>query len=315
MIHRPVFGLVVIALIGMLAGCSSSMRTIAEDRSGYTYVPLDPFPATELVKCPNPIPPGMRLVGVLEALPDNAVRMSVEEFSGSAGVSFGVGRVGAKGSNYRVTIDFINSMTVQLPFWIRKTAKVYQKDGQGKRVEIGVMETTDGDYEIGSGQYAVERNAPSGQEAKLYKVFNVPIYVGVGLRVVSNVTATEANVDISGLGSIGVEAEGKRLSGSLVVQTLGVNGKAISAALPIQSELNRTTVQNAVVSVSAIKTQLYSPETIVSPRVVGIYVPFPADQKLINALISALSGGSGVSWTRPCVEKDGETVGPTILPP
>jgi hypothetical protein len=102
---------------------------------------------------------------------------------------------------------------------------------------------------------------------------------------------------------IGAEAEAERLRGSLVVQTLGVNGKAIASALPIQSELNRTTAQNAIVAVASVKALLHADETIVAPRIVGLYLPFPGGRPLVNALISELSKStSRLEWKRPCKE-------------
>ena len=99
-----------------------------------------------------------------------------------------------------------------------------------------------------------------------------------------------------------MEAEANNLRGSLTVQTLGVNGQAISAALPIQSELNRTTAQNAIVAVGSIKALLYENGTVVNPRVVGMYLPFPGGKPLVNAIISELSK-KRVVWYRPCIER------------
>jgi hypothetical protein len=105
------------------------------------------------------------------------------------------------------------------------------------------------------------------------ETFYLPLYIGIGLRVTADIRVLRANTKIGGLGIIGAEADAGNLSGSLVVQTLGVNGKSISAALPIQSELNRTTAQNAIVSIGSIKALLYEQDTVVSPRVVGLYFP------------------------------------------
>lgn len=132
-----------------------------------------------------------------------------------------------------------------------------------------------------------------------YVEYNIPIYVGVGLRVTANVDITAANANISGLGVIGAEAEANSLKGSLIVQTLGINGQSIAAALPIQSELNRTTAQNAIVAVGSIKALLYDDNITTSPRVVGMYLPFPGGKPLVNRIISELSKGK-VKWKRPC---------------
>jgi hypothetical protein len=73
------------------------------------------------------------------------------------------------------------------------------------------------------------------------------------------------------------------------VQTLGVNSQAVASALPVQSELSRTTAENAFVAIESIKAMLHQPETIKFPRVVGLYLPFPGGKPLVNALISELS--------------------------
>lgn len=143
-------------------------------------------------------------------------------------------------------------------------------------------------------------NVSTTASAKDGNLFNIPVYVGVGLRVSASVYVTSASANISGIGIIGAEAEADRLKDSLVVQTLGVNGKSVAAALPIQSELNRTTAQSAIVSVGSIKALLYADETVTSPRVVGLYLPFPGGKPLVNALISELSS-QRVTWKRACL--------------
>ena len=88
-----------------------------------------------------------------------------------------------------------------------------------------------------------------------------------------------------------------------MVQTLGVNGKAIAAALPIQSELNRTTAMNAVVAIGSIKANLYAEETVKKARVVGIYLPVTGGAQLANAVLSALAE-SPIEWQRECPRAD-----------
>jgi hypothetical protein len=83
---------------------------------------------------------------------------------------------------------------------------------------------------------------------------------------------------------------------------MGINGRRVAAALPIQSDLNRTTAQNAIVAISAIKTMLYESKgdnrVSISPRAIGFHLPFPGDRKIVNAIISTLAM-SGVEWERP----------------
>lgn len=266
-----------------------------EAESGYTYVPLDPFPVTAV---PGANCTGRAITGdLLDALPDNAVRMLVEKFDSQGNVILGPSKASSGLGTYRVTVDYINADTINFPVWIRKLVR--ESGSQQYRVASNFLSTAAGG-EAGSELYEVSSMPPQNQEQALGAAeFNIPVYVGVGMRVSANVTVLSGDANISGIGVIGAEAEANRLRGSLIVQTLGVNGKSVAAALPIQNELNRTTAQNAIVAVASIKASLYSPETVKSPRVVGLYLPFPGSKPLVNALISELSK-SKPHWPRPC---------------
>jgi hypothetical protein len=277
-----------VALAGALSGCvktgSFTHRTESEQHSGYTYVPLDPFPVyfatgfTAMADADQPAMKALSPVQTLQLLPDNAVRMSVEAFDAKGNVTYGPAAMGASGMVYRITVDYINADAVSLPIAIRKLPPVNPGDPPVFEVWRHDVETKLSDPDA--------------------TVYNIPIYVGIGLRVTADVRVMSAKAVISGLGVLGAEAEANRIVGNLVVQTLGVNGKSISAALPIQSELNRTTAQNAVVAVGSIKALLYEADTVVVPRVVGMYLPFPADKKVINAIISEISR-EPVKWHPP----------------
>jgi hypothetical protein len=132
--------------------------------------------------------------------------------------------------------------------------------------------------------------------ADLGNVYTIPIYVGIGLRITADVRTMRGDVNISALASLGAQTEAGIVRGTLVAQTLGVNGEAISAALPIQSELNATTIQNSLVAVGSIKALLYSEKTTIRPRVVGMYIPFQADKQLVNVIISLLHEDTP-TWT------------------
>ncbi|MCM2463371.1 hypothetical protein HGO40_23360 [Pseudomonas sp. CG7] len=292
-----------------LTGCQSMRpQTLGELSSGYTYIPVDPFSVQtvpgdsckkEELHSNFPVEKGFLLDGkpvyreITGSLPDNSVRMLVEQFDSKGNVSYGAGKVGGKAESYRVTVDYINADTVNQEFWISKTMLTRE----GKRVEVPLAELPSFfRYTSGSEQYRVSRADPGDSG---YTKYNVPIYVGVGLRAIADVRVLESKANISGIGVIGAEAEDKRLSGTLIVQTLGVSGKSITGALPVQSELNRTTAQNAIVAVASIKTLLYSSDVGKYPRVVGLYIPFPGGKPLVNALISELSQ-KRVEWPRPC---------------
>jgi hypothetical protein len=271
--------------------------SIGEVESGYTYIPVDPFPVDMILTGACKELKSDSSVALLESLPDNAVRMLVEQFDKSGAVTYGASKAAVKDGSYRVTVDYINADTINVPVAVRK---LMRKTTENDYQEVNLFATEFPGLAPGSERYEVRRlSSTRGADGF---VFNIPVYVGVGLRVSSSVVAVEGNVNISGIGVIGAEAEANRLRGSLIVQTLGVNGKSVAAALPIQSELNRTTAQNAIVAVGSIKALLYASETITSPRVVGLYLPFPGGKALVNALISELSK-ERVEWRRSCPSK------------
>lgn len=307
-----------------LMGCAHTLipQTTAAKESGYTYIPVDPFPVPMY---PDKVTCGLRVAKsdeewealledaeyrpLLESLPDNAVRMSIEQFDSSGKVSYGPAGLGAKGESYKVTVDYVNSDTTNFRVLIAKVA--YNKNSSEYDYVDLLNPVDEAKYDANSVRYDVKAAEYLFEEPEgTYYEYNIPVYVGIGLRVTADIDVLGASANISGLGAIGVEAEANNVKGSLIVQTLGINGKSIAAALPIQSELNRTTAQNAIVAVGSIKALLYDEKTATAPRVVGIYLPFPGGKPLVNAIISEISKGDSVSWTRPCVSKKSESSEP-----
>ena len=114
----------------------------------------------------------------------------------------------------------------------------------------------------------------------------VPVYIGVGLRLTANVTVTEGSVDLGNLIALGIAAQSNKITGTLVVQTLGISGEGISANIPMPSDINQTSIQNAIQALGAIKANIYSEKTLVSPRVVGIYNNLGGGAVTVNRFIA-----------------------------
>ncbi len=298
--------LYICALPLLLSACATTTlkpQTAGELQSGFTYIPLDPFAVETEDADSCSVESGPTGAGVtrkqkalLEALPDNAVRVSIESLDTDGKVSYGTSFLSSKNQKYRVTVDYVNVDTTNVSVWISKRMQNYRTK---KYEQVPLLAPASNDYTYNSEIYSVTRSPPAIASEETYAEFSIPVYVGVGLRVTANINSANGKANISGLGVIGAEAEANRIQGTLVVQTLGINGKSIAAALPIQSELNRTTAQNAVVAIGAIKALLYEDETVKSPRVVGLYLPFPGGKPLVNAIISELSK-KRVPWRRPC---------------
>lgn len=297
------YAIAVVSLV--LVACSAfskitKPRSEGEQNSGFTYVPIDPFPVTPNYDSPTCLKPGSHAI-VLDALPDNAVRAQVEEIDLSGQVTFGASKIAAQNKTYRITVDYINADTVHVTYWINKAMRIAGDPGNGTQY-VDLYAAPPPNLVPGSESYSIYTSRPTDDVVKNQNLLevNIPVYVGVGLRIIANVQAIGGNANISGIGVLAAEADANLVRGTLVVQTLGINGKSVAAALPIQSELNSTTAQNAVVAVGSIKALLYSPDTLTSARVVGLYLPIAGDQTLVNSLVSVISK-SELDWHPQCL--------------
>lgn len=280
----------------LLSGCSTIVPieeapSLGELNSAISYIPLDPLPvAIRNDKSCAGAP--VNAAALLDSLPDNAVRVSIKQVSGKGGLTLGPAAVGSEGGQYQVVLDYVNADTANIRFVIG----MYTRNA-------------DGSY---SDPQPIGSNLPPGAEVLVKRVDDessigsnevvIPVNVGVGLRLTANVTVLKGSVNLASLGAIAASVEANRASGSLVVQTLGINGKQVAASLPLPSELNNTTVQNAIQSLGAIKAVIYdTANTRIVPRVTGIYSPLQTnDPRLINAIVSQLAK-SHIPWSPPCV--------------
>jgi len=302
----------------ILIGCNASQNlpsTLGEARTSYSYIPLDPLPVLQGgdYTCFTPLQllngdpldeNTFKLQELLLSLPDQAVRLAVAQTDISGNVTFGPATVGYKGSSYQVILDYISVDATNIPVHIQRT--VSNKSNTESRISIyddSVKTTT---------RYRISRTASShlmedaefkANEIKRYgEIVVIPVYIGVGLRLTASVYVKKGTVNLSSLGALAAEAEAGNLTGSLTVQTLGVTGKGVSASIPLPSEINQTTIQNAILSLGTIKAVLHDAgNTTVTPRVVGIYNPIGGGQEVVNGIISALAE-SPITWHRPCIK-------------
>lgn len=95
-----------------LAGCgifspSDLPLSAGEKESGYTYVPIDPFPVIRQTGegCETNQKPSR--AKLLDSFPDYAVRMLVERFEVDGVITYGSSKVGGRGQSHRITVDYI----------------------------------------------------------------------------------------------------------------------------------------------------------------------------------------------------------------
>lgn len=239
----------------LLAGCATwnVPSTLGDPRTAqsYGYHPMDPLPVD--LKFDGTLT-NARL---MRSLPDETMRLAVGEISGGGGITYGPATAGYKGRSYVVVLDYIKFNTRS--FGVKLSAE------------------------------------PTGQKATLLRPSGpivpdviVPVYVGVGLRLTANVTVREGSVNLGSLFGLGLAAEAKQISGTLVVQTLGVSGESISTIIPMPAEINSSTIQNAILALGAIKAKMYETDTDIAPRVVGVYNNLGGGTETINGFISSL---------------------------
>lgn len=94
--------------------------------------------------------------------------------------------------------------------------------------------------------------------------------VGVGLRLSSQITTKEAGINIGDLLSLGIAVKAGKVTGRLAIEVIGIKSKEVTTLLPFPSEINQTTIQNAMQALATIKSKVYDKDTDLYPQVMAI---------------------------------------------
>ena len=120
--------------------------------------------------------------------------------------------------------------------------------------------------------------------------FNVPVYIGIGLRLKANVTVLKGSVNLTSLPSLTAAVESGDATGTMSVQTIGISGKAARTNLLLLDKIDETTIQNAIQVLANIKASIESEDTVVTPRILGFHNTVAAGPQGINLIHSKISG-------------------------
>ncbi|HEY7811438.1 MAG TPA: hypothetical protein VIA98_13805 [Allosphingosinicella sp.] len=318
-----------------LSACATNSlvepKTPGEINTGYNYVPVDPIEVTVLIdgrlvdaegqfpastsakimqaaryqRCvprsimddadePAPKTPPEHSADVMDALPDHTIRMAIREVSGKTEGGFGPVGLSVAGSSYQVVADSIFADATNVRLGIRVT------DPNNNLISLAALPKqlpTGTKVEVRRGEF--EKDGSDKKFPVDFEDVRVPVYVGIGLRLTANLIARKANLKLSNLPAIAASADANQSTGTLTLQTLGVFNQQVASTFAIPTELSSTSVQNALVSLGAVKAILYDRDTGKRPRVTGIYNPLPtSDPLLINKIYTALASAP-ISW-RPC---------------
>jgi hypothetical protein len=94
--------------------------------------------------------------------------------------------------------------------------------------------------------------------------------VGVGLRLISQITTFESGINIGDISSIGIAAKAGKLNGTLMIEVIGIKSKEVTTLLPLPSEINQSTIQSAMQALATIKSKIYDSETVLYPQVMAV---------------------------------------------
>lgn len=332
----------------LVSGCSwfkssDFGMTYAEQRAGYSYVPLEPSSvellctddSAEYAYCDS-----VSKKLLLSSLSDNSIRIATRNLSTKS--NFGVAAIGAdigvEGNSYEVIIDFANTQTANKRFLGKWRVSVPDfVVPRGKRCypfERRVLGSSPSDkYEIWSlianiwkenndfvaakreydtylrnrEEYSEELDLICGKKSKYYRKdefkkikvseietspeeFNVPVYIGIGLRLKANVTVLKGSVNLTSLPSLTAAVESGDATGTMSVQTIGISGKAARTNLLLLDKIDETTIQNAIQVLANIKASIESEDTVVTPRILGFHNTVAAGPQGINLIHSKISG-------------------------
>lgn len=96
------------------------------------------------------------------------------------------------------------------------------------------------------------------------------IKVGVGVRIRAKVWTSEAGVNLNSLLVMGGEARGKRLSGTLTVDVIGIDSQKMVGQLPVGVQFDETSLQTTLQTLAAIQTRIHDDDAILTPHVLAL---------------------------------------------
>jgi hypothetical protein len=237
--------------------------------------------------------------------------------------------IGLEGNSYEVIIDFVNTQTINKQFigvWsVTVPDTVKPSDNRCYPYERSVLANNPlNAYEIWTlradpnsdvVKFNQDESARSenkqiklrcGELAKYFGLidgdtidydkiavtpekFNVPVYIGIGLRLRANVTVKKGKVNLSNLTALTAAVEAGDATGTMSVQTIGISGRAARTSLLLLDKIDMTTIQNAIQVLASIKASIELEDTTITPRIVGFHNTIGAGSQGVNLIHSLLA--------------------------
>jgi hypothetical protein len=112
--------------------------------------------------------------------------------------------------------------------------------------------------------------------------------VGVGVRVTAILQTVRANLDLGGLGAIGLAVEAGLANGSLQVDIIGVDSKDVTTLIPLPSDIDPSSIIAALQAVATIKAKIHDEATVLRPHVMAMEARTPKSLDDLPGLLSRL---------------------------
>lgn len=94
--------------------------------------------------------------------------------------------------------------------------------------------------------------------------------MGVGLRIRINLYTKVDGVVLTDIFSMTMAVKEGKANGSVSMEVLGLQSNDISRILPLPSEINEASVQNALNTMATIKSKVYESSTVLSPQLIAV---------------------------------------------
>lgn len=236
-----------------------SIQTCNDVRSGYQ--PISPLPVlvfnyTDTLDVNNK--------SILEELTDENTRFAVRELNQNVEANYSSFlKAAKKKTNYEVIFDWIKyNSTIVLSVDPSKNVKLLMPSDR----YLSLLDKRNNAKKLSSFMDSI---STGGNMIKLV--------IGVGIRVKATVDINKRNVSLSGIMNIGASASEDKLSGSVEIQSLGITGESVTSLIPLPVELSKSSIQNLLINISAIREKIYTLEKTdneflkvqTTPRILG----------------------------------------------
>lgn len=94
--------------------------------------------------------------------------------------------------------------------------------------------------------------------------------LGVGFRVVANISSRAADINLGDIFSIGMAVSDRKAYGSIRIEAIGLHDPEITSVIPLPSEISSAAIQSMMQVMSKVKVKVYDKTTVLSPQVVAV---------------------------------------------